>query len=83
MMIESTIDILILAGALALVVLAVVMAMVGRQLYRVLKNLGEIVERVNDITGRIERWIFAPIDFIQKHLGEFKVVKKLIAKLTK
>ena len=79
MLIESTMDILILSGSLALIVLTIVLAMVGSQLSRVLRDISHITGRIDAISERLERYIFTPIEFIQDHLGEFKFVKKIIS----
>ena len=80
-LIHSTTDILILAGALCLFVIAVVIAVVGFQMGYILKDIARITHRVDRASGRLENYIFAPLDFLEKNIGDASHIKKIIRQL--
>ena len=75
-------DILILAGALALVVIAIVIAVVGFQMGYILRDVSRITGRIDHVTDRMEDYILKPFDIIEKYL-DMKVIKKFLERLLK
>ena len=82
-MIETSMDILILSGALGIVVLTIFIAVLGVKTARVLGHLEHIIDRADRLTEKVERFILMPIEFIENHFGDFSFIKNIISKLIK